>query len=151
MKETRTVISARHHRSNSMRSATLVLELLGPTDPTIMSDELIIVADEFKGMFVDVLDTHVIITYIDSVVYRRVLVLRLAQLLKGHSFRVLRRYVSATSPGRVNIFAEDKYNDTIKRQIEWAQENPDDASLELKEVGALIFLREGAADAHMEQ
>lgn len=133
MIETRAVVSAKPSKAVTMRTATLVLEFDSEHDIDVN-------VGEFSGMFVDSIDNKLIITYVDSVTYRRLLVLLLSTLLDEGKFKVLRRYVQGGSKGRFYVSGDDSFNRSIEQQITWGIRNPGRRDAELRTVKELIRL-----------
>lgn len=136
MLETRFISSDPGQKGTYMRTATLVIELLD------VDADLNLKTDEFRGMFVDAISNFLIIKYVDSVVYRRLLVLTLSRYLKVGNFSVRRRYVVSTNRSNANIYEEDTFNINIERQINWAIEHQGPAQIELTQVRALVKIEE---------
>lgn len=133
MIETRAVVNSPPIKAVTMRTATLIIDFESDED-------LPVPVDDFKGMFIDSIENKLIVTYVDSVTYRRLLVLQLAKILASSTFKVLRRYVQGSSRGRFYINGDDVFNHSIEQQIQWGIKNPGRRDHELRTIEELIRL-----------
>lgn len=133
MIETRAVVNSPPTKAVTMRTATLIIEFES-------TEDLPVPVDDFKGMFIDSIENKLIVTYVDSVTYRRLLVLQLAKILADSTFKVLRRYVQGSSRGRFYVNGDDTFNHSIEQQIQWGIKNPERRDHELRTIEELIRL-----------
>lgn len=98
--------------------------------------------DLFPGMDVSVSGSHVILTYVDTPVYRRIAVLGIAMHAQDTSVSLLHKRSMVLSRQVAIVREENFHLPTYERQIEWARHNRVIAAEELEQMRSLLSIQE---------